>query len=346
MGMSPDNSLLFGIVVDPSPGTAAVANFQKQVAELNAGLIPAWESSGKAAQVAGEAAAAGSEQAERAILNQRESVRLLGEEFGIHLPRAVSSAVARMLPDVAMVGTGLLGIFAVEQVVSWGEKAVAEVRELQGATKELEGYWKSVVAEQEQLLRNFKTSAEGASRIADTVRELSDVRQHIQGLNKELQELPPGAALAAIAIAHQLNQWEAKEKELYGRLQAQHLEQAAVVKQEYKDEETGANEAAEQVLAAERKKREGWERTTEQQYEYWAKRREEDNRYWQEQIREFDIWSAAEDQKIARLREEEIWRSKNTQAFAQENAEMLKGISVHELSNRLLHQARDECERL
>ncbi len=57
-----------------------------------------------------------------ALLSNRETVRLLSEEAGVHLPRAVSSAIAKMLPDIASLGTAFLGVFAVEEVIRFAEK--------------------------------------------------------------------------------------------------------------------------------------------------------------------------------------------------------------------------------
>ncbi len=68
----------------------------------------------------------------RALINNTQSVRLLASEFGIALPRAVSSAVGRMIPAINMIGPALLGAFAVESVVKFGEMVANDTKELYG----------------------------------------------------------------------------------------------------------------------------------------------------------------------------------------------------------------------
>lgn len=59
---------------------------------------------------------------DKALLSNRESVRLLSEEAGIHLPRAVSGAIAEMMPNINMIGGALLGVFAVKMAEEFGAK--------------------------------------------------------------------------------------------------------------------------------------------------------------------------------------------------------------------------------
>src|ERR1039458_3599001 len=57
----------------------------------------------------------------KSLINSHQSVHLLAEEAGVHLPRAVVGAISEMLPNIAMLGGALLGVFAVEEVVKYSE---------------------------------------------------------------------------------------------------------------------------------------------------------------------------------------------------------------------------------
>ena len=50
------------------------------------------------------------------LLGARESGRLLTEELGIHLPRAVTGALGKMLPEISSLGPALLGVFAIAEI--------------------------------------------------------------------------------------------------------------------------------------------------------------------------------------------------------------------------------------
>jgi hypothetical protein len=104
MGAGNSLGLLFQIDADPSKAQEAIANFEA--------------STGKSLEKATSAA----KPFDDALLSNRENARLLSEELGVHLPRAVTSAFGKMLPEIAGLGTALLGVFAVEEAVKFGEK--------------------------------------------------------------------------------------------------------------------------------------------------------------------------------------------------------------------------------
>jgi hypothetical protein len=66
------------------------------------------------------------------LLSNRESVRLLSEELGVHMPRAVSGAISEMIPNIGDLGTALLGAFAIESVVKFGEMVAKDTEKLYG----------------------------------------------------------------------------------------------------------------------------------------------------------------------------------------------------------------------
>jgi len=74
------------------------------------------------------------EETDRGILSNRESTRLLTEELGIHLPRAVTSGIAEMLPAIGNLGGALLAAFAVREVIEFGEKIRDAAKEASGMT--------------------------------------------------------------------------------------------------------------------------------------------------------------------------------------------------------------------
>src|ERR1039458_148133 len=57
----------------------------------------------------------------KSLVNSHQSVHLLAEEMGIHLPRAVVGAISEMLPSISSLGTGLLAAFAVGELVKFTE---------------------------------------------------------------------------------------------------------------------------------------------------------------------------------------------------------------------------------
>jgi hypothetical protein len=178
------------------------------------------------------------------LLSSRESVRLLSEEMGVRLPRAVSSAIAEMLPDIASLGTGLLGVFAIEEVIKWGKAAVEEMHELQGETKELKKDWEDVIKEQEKLLRNPKILADALKDLDETQKRLSDVAKHITDLKAEQAALSPIMVGAIAGYASAITDAEAEQAKLVEREIAQ---EDTKVKLLHEAEKEG-NDAAKAVL--------------------------------------------------------------------------------------------------
>jgi hypothetical protein len=117
---------------------------------------------------------AGFDQTEKAIVSNSQSVRLLAQDLGIGLPRAVSSAVAKMLPDIGQLGGALIGVWAVEKIYGWAKAARDEfgdaatvigqdIKDLDTAASEA---FKHAGAEAAAMLTHFKTSLAGTFDIA------------------------------------------------------------------------------------------------------------------------------------------------------------------------------------
>jgi hypothetical protein len=156
MGTQNILGLLLEINADPSKAQEAIDRFEK--------------SSGDSLK----RAAAGTKPLDNALLSNVQSVRLLGQEFGIGLPRAVSSAIAKMLPEIAGLGTGLLGIFAVEKAYEWGKVVNEQFFQIythgDQTIKDLDvaatAAFKHAGQEASEMLTHFKTSLAGAFDIA------------------------------------------------------------------------------------------------------------------------------------------------------------------------------------
>ncbi len=151
MGANSVLGLLFKISADPSHAQEALAQFEK--------------STGVSLQNAGKH----TKDFDEGILNAHNSVHLLTEEMGIHLPRAVVGAVAEMLPSIGELGGALLGAFAIEKVAEWGKEAFDVVKDLQGGVsaavtdigKAAEEAAKHAHDQMATIFSDFKTTAEG-----------------------------------------------------------------------------------------------------------------------------------------------------------------------------------------
>jgi chemotaxis protein histidine kinase CheA len=136
VGSSNVIGLLFEINADPTKGDAAVEAFGKrtgqsvgavkaQIKDYNRALVSAYDEGVQRAKAA-------SGIIDESLLSNRESARLLSEEFGLHLPRAISGAISKVegLQSVlAVAGTAALAIFAGREVFEGLGKLTDYVRE-------------------------------------------------------------------------------------------------------------------------------------------------------------------------------------------------------------------------
>jgi len=159
--------LLFTIDADPSRAGAALESFQSQVSSAASTVNTSFATS-----------AAGPKELEDNILSARESTRLLSEEFGMHLPRAVSSAMAEMMPAVEALGPALLGAFAAVE----GAKVIDSLR---GITAEFQKEYDLTVKINDILV--------GKQSYAQLAREVADNRAELTKLNAEQEKYITGA---------------------------------------------------------------------------------------------------------------------------------------------------------
>ncbi len=151
MGANSVLRLLFQISADPSKAQEAISQFEKSTSTSLHQVVDKTEEMNKS------------------LLNSHNSVHLLTEEMGIHLPRAVVGAISEMLPHIGDLGGALLGAFAIEKVTEWGKEAFDVVKDLQsGVTaavddigKAAEEAAKRAHAQIASIYSDFKTTAEG-----------------------------------------------------------------------------------------------------------------------------------------------------------------------------------------
>jgi len=271
MGASSFLGLLAEINVDPSKAEAAMDRFaaqsgktmgyvQAQVRDYNAAESAAYDEAVLRARGFGE-------QVDKSLLSNTQSVRLASSEIGVGLPRAVSSALAQMLPDIATMGTALLGVFAVEEVFKFAKAASDALRELQGDTKDLRTYWDDIVADQEKILRAPRTIAEAQKDLDESARRLGEINKRVAVLQKQLvQDIPDASAKAATAaagawgapmmaaaaatsatrvrISKELNDLQAESEKLETRQAAQINELNQLQNEAHKEEQHRMHEAA------------------------------------------------------------------------------------------------------
>jgi actin-related protein len=167
--------LLMEITADPSKAQEAIERFNSATGE----------SLKKAAE--------GTEPLDKALLSNRESVRLLSEELGVHMPRAVSSALAKMLPDIAALGGALLGIYAAKELydgigkfTDWIRDSFTEqTADAKAFSEAAAAAYKAAGKAAEEAFTKFKTVEAGTFNIA----EIDAKAHHLADLVNAYHEL-------------------------------------------------------------------------------------------------------------------------------------------------------------
>ena len=294
------------------------------------------------------------------LLSNRESVRLFGEEFGVHLPRAVSSAVAKMLPDIASLGGALLGIYAAKELYDGVGKFTDWVRaSFTEQTADAEEFAKAAAEAYEAAgkaaegaFTKFKTVAAGSFDIA----EIDAHAKHLEAIVRAYHELAERAggdirvlatqdAQAVQTIAQgakegitSVEQAEQKLAEA-GALQfaarqrmaeVEKKTQAELTKQHEKDAREWVEGEREKASEAKRSAAE-WDRMISQEYEYWKRRREERARAAKEEQEDQKKLAKAEGEEITLHQEEETWRTHAERAAEKQHEQLLKETSQRQL---------------
>jgi hypothetical protein len=97
------------------------------------------------------------------LLSGRESARLLTEELGVHMPRAVTSAISEMLPAISALGPAMLGAFALMEIPKLID-GLKEARDwMSGFGAEAKAAFAEAVKASDDAMVHFKTIKQGIS---------------------------------------------------------------------------------------------------------------------------------------------------------------------------------------
>ena len=140
------------ITINVTDGNAAEA-VQQVVAQLNA--------IGPAGAVAGAEAGRGLDQVGEKSLSAKENVRLLSEEMGIHVPRAMQSVIAQsqiLMAGISAIGPAMIAIGGIDILMHLGEQAY----KLYENFVEMKG----VISDSDAVIKSFGDSAAAAFKHA------------------------------------------------------------------------------------------------------------------------------------------------------------------------------------
>jgi bisphosphoglycerate-dependent phosphoglycerate mutase len=289
--------LVMEIGADPSNANAAMEAFAAKSGQ-SLGYVKAQFKDYQAAESAAydeavQRARGLGQNVDRSILSNRESVRLLSEEMGVHLPRAVSGALAEILPGINAIGPALLGAFALAELPKFIAGLKDAATALGGYTDEVRKAEQADIDASNAALIHFTTIGDGARLIADTNRALADMASKqgdwtaeekaandamTSGKSILLSLLGPVSAAIQLwsgykAAVKEAGEGDTKAAELRQRLTAQLGEMTSLQDEQHEYSARIAKEAARAEKEAANKRAEAWERSTEQAYEYFARRR-------------------------------------------------------------------------
>jgi hypothetical protein len=259
--------LILGLGIDPSGAKPGLAQFEE---EFNA----SYSRTNEAFLNSLDEMEQPLDQLDKSLLSNRQTVMLLNQELGIHMPRAMSGAVAKMLPDIAALGAGLMGIWAVEKVYDWA-KVINEqffqiythgdevIKDLDAAAA---AAFKHAGQEATEMFTHFKTSLAGTFDIAEIdarAKQLERFHAAYQSLVGKMgtdlaQAIAKVAPTLAEAQAEGLTKLEEVDKKIneLGQLQFQAHERMAEV--QAKEAKEAAEELKRQAKeAAEAAKQQG-----------------------------------------------------------------------------------------
>lgn len=269
--------LVFQIDADPSKAQAAIANFsqqtgqsigmvQAQIKDYTRAESAAYDEAVQRARHAGQAMAGGLEGADSKLLDSRESVRLLAEQFGIRLPRAVASAISKVegLSSVLKVaGEAALTVFALrevaEAITNW-DHFKDKVTEIIGPFSDLEIKVANALGFLKEYSKEARAAAEAekkdvldglalAERVQTAQKALNLMRtegvakirlesqQKVQGLEQELAKTDQANKAQFQHLINIEKETEKEKERQYYAEQAQEAEHKAQEAQRRRDEQ-------------------------------------------------------------------------------------------------------------
>lgn len=196
MGNDPAGNLglVFSIIGDPTEAEAALRSFEASSEEVLGAAMAAGKATADSMGAIGPAARQGlgeipalAEEAKYSMEQAHEGARLLEVMLGLRLPRAVSTAVGTMIPELSNFMGIFLGAFAVEKIYDWGKAGVEAIREMRGETQTLKDAMDDILKEQEQILRSPQTLQAAQKDLDESNRRLAEIGHQINDLQKQLK---------------------------------------------------------------------------------------------------------------------------------------------------------------
>jgi hypothetical protein len=208
-----------GLVVDESGAIAGLTRFQQRAidsfgksrlaaAQLNAEIAR----TATAGTAAGNAMASGHDKANAHALTNLDTVRLLRDDLGVRIPRAMEKLIAqsRLFQSVAKVAFGALAIggsleLAYSLASSIGGKFEEWAHFIAGDTKAMQDLHKSMVAANDQLLMDPKNTDQAQANIQlmiNTIKVLTKAKEDASkpsiGRDAAYGLLPGGGIISAV----------------------------------------------------------------------------------------------------------------------------------------------------
>ncbi len=191
-GFNSSLGLLFEIDMDPSKAETALKQFQAsatQTAQLTGtAMVPAREKVGAAATRAGDDAAQATGRTSEGIRQAQASAVVLEQQFGVHLPRAINTMLARSELIGPLLSAGfsvtILALFA-ENIGKVTEKIADTALAVGGYTAEVRSAEAEDAKATQQALTHFRTIATGQALIAQTNVELARLSREQVGWNEQ-----------------------------------------------------------------------------------------------------------------------------------------------------------------
>lgn len=262
--------LLFEISADPSKAQSAIAQFESAAGK-------SFERAKGGPKLLNDVLG----ETDKNLLSNRESMRLLGEDFGFRLPRSVSGAVAEIIPAIGSIGPVLLGVFAIEEIPkiaagiknlvnSWEGFGKAEQAAMAKAIKDTDVLYGKVKNVEQELDLFGKSQAEQAALHAkwaaeDSDRALQDLlraEKKVTDLNDKVKEAKTGAdAFAAGAGSAYAKQIEVATAEVNRAREAWKLADEKALLEQKRAREAMVKEGKKAAKAAEKLEKE-WEKGT------------------------------------------------------------------------------------
>jgi len=185
MSYSPGIGLQLHLALDSSGVAPGLQDFDQQLDDATEKWNHDWEESTKSV--------------DKGLISNRETARLLSEELGIHLPRAVTTALGEMLPAIGLLGPALLGAFAGEEIVKFAEhakKAADAVNEIAQSEKLVKEIGEENVKAMEAMAKKSVEYAHTQlallnAQIVAGEADVERLKRHAEGLDSNLAALTP-----------------------------------------------------------------------------------------------------------------------------------------------------------